>query len=121
MYRLVGRSPHLHSRTRPAFERGFFIGESKVYADFSRREQLSVKSYRFRSHTGKRGVLPGAAPTMPQRAFHDGYMTGWQWIRGEDEVPAIPVYSASGDETRPEGRPGRLCLTSKAGDQFRTN
>jgi hypothetical protein len=36
---------------------------------------------------------------MPQRAFHDGYLAGWQWIRGDDDAPAIPVYCASEDET----------------------
>jgi hypothetical protein len=36
---------------------------------------------------------------MPQGVFRDGYMAGWQWIRGHDEVPAIPVYSVSEDET----------------------
>jgi hypothetical protein len=36
---------------------------------------------------------------MPQRAFSDGYIAGWQWIRGNDEAPTIPVYSASKGET----------------------
>jgi hypothetical protein len=35
---------------------------------------------------------------MPQRTFGDGYLAGWRWIRGSDEVPAIPAYSPSEGE-----------------------
>jgi hypothetical protein len=30
---------------------------------------------------------------MPERAFEDGYLVGWRWIRGNDDVPTIPACS----------------------------
>jgi hypothetical protein len=28
---------------------------------------------------------------MPERAFQDGYLVGWSWIRGNHDVPTIPA------------------------------
>jgi ribosome modulation factor len=36
---------------------------------------------------------------MSERAFKDGYAAGWKWIRGNDEVPAIPACSIPPGET----------------------
>jgi hypothetical protein len=33
---------------------------------------------------------------MPQRAFENGYIDGWTWVRGNDQIPAIPPYKSSG-------------------------
>ena len=35
---------------------------------------------------------------MPQRAFGDGYLAGWRWVRGDDQVPTVPAYSVSEGE-----------------------
>ena len=35
---------------------------------------------------------------MPQRAFGDGYLAGWRWMRGDDQVPTVPAYSATEGE-----------------------
>jgi hypothetical protein len=32
---------------------------------------------------------------MPQRTFGDGYLAGWRWVRGDDQVPIAPAYSVS--------------------------
>ena len=32
---------------------------------------------------------------MPQRTFGDGYLGGWRWVRGDDQVPTAPAYSVS--------------------------
>jgi hypothetical protein len=80
------------------FRAGFFIGESKVYEDFSSRQHFPLNLIVL-GRTPKAGGVAGAAPTMPHRAFRDGYIAGWQWIRGEDEVPAAPPYSAGPGET----------------------
>jgi hypothetical protein len=32
---------------------------------------------------------------MPQRTFGDGYLAGWRWVRGDDQVPTVPAYSVS--------------------------
>jgi hypothetical protein len=32
---------------------------------------------------------------MPQRTFGDGYLGGWRWVRGDDQVPTVPAYSVS--------------------------
>jgi hypothetical protein len=36
---------------------------------------------------------------MPERAFRDGYLVGWRWIRGDDDVPTIPACSTPPGET----------------------
>ncbi len=28
---------------------------------------------------------------MPQRTFEDGYLVGWRWVRGDDQVPTVPA------------------------------
>jgi hypothetical protein len=33
---------------------------------------------------------------MPQRAFEDGYIDGWTWVKGSDQIPSIPPYASSG-------------------------
>jgi hypothetical protein len=35
---------------------------------------------------------------MPQRTFVEGYLAGWRWVRGNDQVPTVPVYSVSEGE-----------------------
>jgi hypothetical protein len=32
---------------------------------------------------------------MPQRTFGDGYLAGWRWVRGDDQVPTVPAYTTS--------------------------
>jgi hypothetical protein len=32
---------------------------------------------------------------MPQRTLGDGYLAGWRWVRGDDQVPTVPAYSES--------------------------
>ena len=32
-------------------------------------------------------------PAMPERSFEDGYLVGWRWMRGNDDVPTIPACS----------------------------
>jgi hypothetical protein len=32
---------------------------------------------------------------VPQRTFGDGYLAGWRWVRGDDQVPTMPAYSIS--------------------------
>jgi len=67
---------------------------------------------------------------MPQRTFGDGYLAGWRWVRGDDQVPTVPAYSESEgsvSEGEAPGRcgqraSGRLRLTPEAGrDKLRTN
>ena len=36
---------------------------------------------------------------MPEHAFKDGYLAGWSWIRGNDDVPTIPACSIAPGET----------------------
>jgi hypothetical protein len=36
---------------------------------------------------------------MPEHAFKDGYLAGWSWIRGNDDVPPIPACSIPDGET----------------------
>ena len=36
---------------------------------------------------------------MQQRAFEDGYIDGWKWIKGNDQNPAIPPYRSSNGAT----------------------
>ena len=36
---------------------------------------------------------------MQERAFKDGYIAGWKWIRGNDDVPTIPACSIPAGET----------------------
>jgi hypothetical protein len=33
------------------------------------------------------------------REFKDGYIAGWRWIRGNDDLPKIPACPGSADET----------------------
>ena len=40
-----------------------------------------------------------AGATMPERAFRDGYLVGWRWIRGDHDVPTIPVCPIPAGET----------------------
>jgi hypothetical protein len=41
---------------------------------------------------------------MLERAFKDGYVAGWKWIRGNDEAPAIPgCTTANAEEAYREG------------------
>ena len=35
---------------------------------------------------------------MPQRTFGDGYLAGWRWVRGDDQVPIVPACSVSEGE-----------------------
>ena len=35
---------------------------------------------------------------MPQRSFGDGYLAGWRWVRGDDQVPTVPTCSVSEGE-----------------------
>jgi hypothetical protein len=35
---------------------------------------------------------------MPQLTFGNGYLAGWRWIRGDDQVPTVPAYSVSEGE-----------------------
>jgi hypothetical protein len=35
---------------------------------------------------------------MPQRTFGDGYLAGWRWVRGDDQVPTVPAYFGSEGE-----------------------
>jgi hypothetical protein len=36
---------------------------------------------------------------MPQRrTFGDGYLAGWRWVRGDDQVPTVPADSVSEGE-----------------------
>ena len=37
---------------------------------------------------------------MLQRTFGDGYLAGWQWVRGEDQVPTVPTYSVPEGEAQ---------------------
>ena len=32
---------------------------------------------------------------MTQRTFGDGYLAGWRWVRGDDQVPTVPAYCVS--------------------------
>jgi hypothetical protein len=36
---------------------------------------------------------------MPEYAFKDGYLAGWKWIRGNDEMPTIPACSVPDEAT----------------------
>jgi hypothetical protein len=33
------------------------------------------------------------------REFKDGYIAGWRWIRGNDDLPTIPACSVPAGET----------------------
>jgi hypothetical protein len=33
---------------------------------------------------------------MPQRAFENGYIDGWVWVTGNDQISAIPPYETGG-------------------------
>jgi len=35
---------------------------------------------------------------MPQRTFGDGYLVGWRWVRGDDQVPTVPACTVSEGE-----------------------
>jgi hypothetical protein len=35
---------------------------------------------------------------MTQRTFGDGYLAGWRWVRGDDQVPTVPTCSVSEGE-----------------------
>jgi hypothetical protein len=35
---------------------------------------------------------------MPQRSFGDGYLAGWRWVKGDDQVPNVPACSVSEGE-----------------------
>jgi hypothetical protein len=51
---------------------------------------------------------------MPERDFKDGYIAGWRWIRGNDEVPTIPASSIPPGETA--YRAGVMCGARDACD-----
>jgi hypothetical protein len=36
---------------------------------------------------------------MAERAFKDGYIAGWRWIRGNNDVPTVPASSIPAGET----------------------
>ena len=41
---------------------------------------------------------------MPKKAFKDGYIAWWKWIRGSDQAPAVPGCTvADGEEAYREG------------------
>jgi hypothetical protein len=35
---------------------------------------------------------------MPQRTFGDGYLAGWRWVRGDNQVPTVPACCVSEGE-----------------------
>jgi hypothetical protein len=44
---------------------------------------------------------------MPKKAFKDGYVAGWKWIRGSDEAPAI--LGCTVPDTEEAYREGVMC------------